>query len=128
MYATLYSSLRIKRSESEKEPRNQVPKESFKSEEGWHEIFKIVMYFFRIYSSFQNNSQHNLKNYGKITQFNVEIAIICENMCKEGSESKSGSEEGLNVCPSNLVLLVRGGGTLRWHFARDLHYHIPMPD
>ena len=34
---------------------------------------------------------------GKITQFFVEIAIICENMCEEGSESNSGSEEGLNV-------------------------------
>ena len=35
--------------------------------------------------------------YGKCLQFNVEIAFICENMCEEGCESKSGSEEGLNV-------------------------------
>ena len=38
-----------------------------------------------------------LQIYVKITQFNVKIAIICENMCEEGSESKYGSEEGLNV-------------------------------
>ena len=30
-------------------------------------------------------------------KFNVEITIICENMCEEGSESNYGSEEGLNV-------------------------------
>ena len=33
----------------------------------------------------------------KITQFNIEIATICEIMCEEGSESKFVSEEGLNV-------------------------------
>ena len=30
-------------------------------------------------------------------KFNVEIAILCENMCQEGSESKFCSEGGLNV-------------------------------
>ena len=34
---------------------------------------------------------------GNITQFNVEIAIICENMCEEGSQLKFGSEEGVYV-------------------------------
>ena len=34
---------------------------------------------------------------GKITQINVEIDIICENMCEEGSETNFGSEEGLNI-------------------------------
>ena len=28
---------------------------------------------------------------GKSTQINVEIDIICENMCEEGSESNFGS-------------------------------------
>ena len=37
-------------SESEKdgEPRNQVPEEGFKSEEGWYEIFNILPNFSRI--------------------------------------------------------------------------------
>ena len=52
----------------------------------------------RKYKKIKDNIQHNWRIYGKITQFKVEIAIICENMCEEGSESKSGSEEGLNVC------------------------------
>ena len=43
--------------------------------------------------------------YGKCLQFNVEIAFICENMCEKGCESKSGSEEGLNVFRTLLELL-----------------------
>ena len=35
-------------SEKDGELRNQVPEESFKSEEGWHEILNILPNFFRI--------------------------------------------------------------------------------
>ena len=37
-------------SESEKdgEPRNQVPEEGFKSEEGWQEILHILLNLYRI--------------------------------------------------------------------------------
>ena len=35
-------------SEKDGEPRNQVPEDGFKSEEGWHEIFNSLLKFFRI--------------------------------------------------------------------------------
>ena len=35
-------------SKNEGEPRNQLPEESFKSEEGLHEIFNVFLIFFRI--------------------------------------------------------------------------------
>ena len=35
-------------SEKDGEPRNQVPEEGFKSEEGWHEIFCILLNLLRI--------------------------------------------------------------------------------
>ena len=31
-------------SEKDGEPRNQVPEECFKIEEGWHEIFNVLIY------------------------------------------------------------------------------------
>ena len=34
---------------------------------------------------------------GKLYNFYIEIAIICENMCEEGSESISGTKEGMNI-------------------------------
>ena len=36
-------------SEKDGKPRNQVHAEGFKSEEGWHEIFNILFYFFMIW-------------------------------------------------------------------------------
>ena len=44
-------AIRIASPESEKdgEPRNYVPEEGFKSEEGCYEIFNILVIFFRIY-------------------------------------------------------------------------------
>ena len=35
-------------SKKDGELRNQVPEEGVKSEEGWHEIFNILINFFRI--------------------------------------------------------------------------------
>ena len=42
------SSALLPESEKDGEPRNQVPEEGFKSEEGWHEIFNILPNIFRI--------------------------------------------------------------------------------
>ena len=35
-------------SEKDRETRNQVPGEGFKSEEGWHEILRFLLKLFRI--------------------------------------------------------------------------------
>ena len=41
---------------------------------------------------------------GKFTPFNVKTAVICENTSEEGSESKFGSEEGLNLFQTHLSI------------------------
>ena len=45
----------------------------------------------------QHKTQYIWQICGEIKQFNVEIAILCENIFEEGYESKFGSEEGWNV-------------------------------
>ena len=44
-YQTYYASLT--ESEKDGEPRNHVPEEGFKSEEGWHEMFHISVTIFQ---------------------------------------------------------------------------------
>ena len=42
---------KINHSEKDGEPRKQVPKEGVKREEGWQEIFKILLIFYKILPS-----------------------------------------------------------------------------
>ena len=54
----------------------------------------------------RNYDKNSIKVYifDIVKQLNAEKDIICENMCEEGSESKFGSEEGLNVFRTLVIM------------------------